>query len=140
MALEGNQGRLNPDLIPHSDRGVQYCCRDYISLLTKTKIAISMTQSGDPYENALAERVNRTSKEEMLQNRGFPTFETAQVAVKRAVESYNILRPHGRCDYYTPKQAHQMKGELGRRWRKSRHSSTDKMQSNEIKLTARNRT
>lgn len=62
MALKTNKGRLDSDLIHHSDRGVQYCCRDYISLLTKGKIAISMTQSGDPYENALAERVNRTIK------------------------------------------------------------------------------
>ena len=139
MALKGNQGQLGPTLIHHSDRGVQYCCRDYISLLTQAKIAISMTQSGDPYENALAERVNRTIKEEMLQNRGFLSFETAQVGVKYAIESYNTLRPHGSCNYYTPEQAHQMKGELGRRWRKSRRSSTDKMHSNEINLTTRNR-
>ncbi|WP_460980093.1 IS3 family transposase, partial [Spirosoma knui] len=86
MALHTNKGQLRAELIHHSDRGVQYCCRDYIGLLNHAKIAISMTQTGDPYENALAERVNRTIKEDMLQNRGFPSFKQAHVAVSRAIE------------------------------------------------------
>ena len=57
MALKANQNRLNAALIHHSDRGVQYCCTEYIALLKQAKVAISMTQNGDPYENALAERV-----------------------------------------------------------------------------------
>ena len=63
MAMKTNKGRLNTDLIHHSDRGVQYRCHAYIDRLRQRKIAISMTQNGDPYENALAERVNRTIKE-----------------------------------------------------------------------------
>lgn len=51
-------------LIHHSDRGSQYCCKDYVELLQNSNIAISMTQSGDPLENALAERVNGIIKEE----------------------------------------------------------------------------
>lgn len=139
MALKSNQGRLNPELIHHSDRGVQYGCSDYISLLTQTKIAISMTQSGDPYENALAERVNQTIKEEMLQNRGFPTVEAAQAGVKRAIDSYNTLRPHGSCNYYTPKQAHQMQGELGRRWRKCKSGNPEQTQVQESIFVTQNR-
>ena len=65
MALKANKSRLSNDLIHHSDRGVQYCCYEYIALLKGNKIAISMTEQGDPYENALAERMNRTIKEEM---------------------------------------------------------------------------
>lgn len=139
MALKTNKGRLSADLIHHSDRGVQYCCRDYIALLTQAKIAVSMRQTGDPYENALAERVNRTIKEDMLQNRGFPSVESAQVAVGRAIKSYNTLRPHGSCNYYTPEQAHQMEGELGRRWRKPKHRATEKIQSKEGILATQNR-
>ena len=45
-------------LIHHSDRGIQYCCQEYVSLLQDHRISISMTQSGSPYENAIAERVN----------------------------------------------------------------------------------
>lgn len=79
------------------------------------------TKSGDPYENVLAERVNRTIKEDMLQNRGFVMFELAQKAIKRAIEKYNTLRPHGSCNYQTSKEAHQMASELpksGERYRK----------------------
>jgi putative transposase len=52
--------RLYPGerLIHHSDRGSQYCCKEYIDVLNKHNIAISMTENGDPYENALAERMN----------------------------------------------------------------------------------
>ncbi|MFD2937503.1 IS3 family transposase [Spirosoma flavum] len=60
MALKANKTWQH--LIHHSDRGVQYCCHAYTGLLRKNKIAISMTEQGDPYENALAERVNRTIK------------------------------------------------------------------------------
>ena len=128
MALKTNKGRLDTTLIHHSDRGVQYCCREYTGLLLKAKIAISMTQSGDPYENALAERVNRTIKEDMLQNRGFVTFELAQQAVKRAVENYNTLRPHSSCNYHTPDEAHKMAGELPKKWRKTKARVIEKMQ------------
>lgn len=131
MAFKANKGRLNNSLIHHSDRGVQYCCRDYINLLEQHKVAISMTQNGDPYENALAERVNRTIKEDMLQNRGFVAFETAKEAISRAIANYNTLRPHGSCNYHTPAQAHQMEGELGRRWRKPKPSRREKVQEKE---------
>ena len=138
MALKTNKGRLDSDLIHHSDRGVQYCCLDYISLLTKGKVAISMTQSGDPYENALAERVNRTIKEDMLQNRGFVTFELAHEGVKRAIENYNILRPHGSCNYHTPEEAHHMTGELAKKWRKAKARPIEKVQPDDCIFATQN--
>ena len=104
-------------LIHHSDRGIQYCCRDYISLLVSAKIRISMTENSDPGENALAERVNGILKEELLENRRFTSFVAAQEAIKKAVDTYNHLRPHSSCDYLTPVQAHGQKGELRKRWR-----------------------
>lgn len=80
------------DLVHHSDPGVQCRCRDYTQALKQHEIRISIaspdftsgTENGDPYENALAERMNRTIKEEMLQNRRFPSFEEAREAIKRA--------------------------------------------------------
>ena len=131
MALKDNKKQLSRDIIHHSDRGVQYCCHDYIRLLNEHRIAISMTEQGDPYENALAERVNRTIKEEMLQNRGFINFTMAQEAIRCAIENYNKLRPHGSCDYHTPEQAHQMQGELAKRWRRSKPRDTEKVQQKE---------
>lgn len=59
------------ELIHHSDRGLQYCSSDYIEKLIANKIKISMTENGDPYENAIAERVNGILKYEILNNRWF---------------------------------------------------------------------
>ncbi|MEO6979751.1 MAG: DDE-type integrase/transposase/recombinase [Mucilaginibacter sp.] len=51
-------------LIHHSDSGSQYCCSDYVEILQDNEISISMTQSGDPRDNAIAERVNGILKRE----------------------------------------------------------------------------
>jgi transposase InsO family protein len=53
-------------LIHHSDRGSQYCCKPYVDLLRHNNIAISMTLNGDPYENAIAERVNGILKQNLI--------------------------------------------------------------------------
>ncbi len=78
----------SPILIHHSDRGTQYCCKDYVALLTKNNIQISMTQSGDPLENALAERVNGILKDELLQEQ-YVDFKQARQGVSLAVSIYN---------------------------------------------------
>jgi putative transposase len=104
-------------LIHHSDRGLQYCCQDYIELLSSHTIQISMTSQGDPGENAIAERINRTIKEE-FHCRAFLTFEQAKAAIAKTIRAYNNLRPHASCDYLTPSQAHQQEGPLKKRWRK----------------------
>jgi transposase InsO family protein len=68
MALSGFKKRseTSGQLIHHSDRGSQYCSTSYVSLLQKNHIEISMTQNGDPLENAIAERVNGIIKDEYL--------------------------------------------------------------------------
>jgi transposase InsO family protein len=104
-------------LIHHSDRGIQYCCKEYIQLLCSHNIQISMTSQGDPGENALAERINRTIKEE-FNCRAFLSFDLAKAAITKAILAYNQLRPHASCDYLTPSQAHQQQGPLKKRWRK----------------------
>ena len=115
---------------------MQYCCHEYTGQLRKAQIAISMTEQGDPYENALAERVNRTIKEEMLLNRRFVNYEAAQEAVQVAIENYNRVRPHRSCNYYTPQQAHQMRGELTKKWRVRKHLQPEKVQSMLTRVTA----
>lgn len=128
MAIKENKSHLCTNLIHHSDRGVQYCCREYIDLLNLHNISISMTEQGDPYENALAERMNRTIKEDMLLNRCFFDIQAAEEKIRWAIENYNTLRPHGSCDYLTPEQAHQMKGPLTKRWRASKREKKQKVQ------------
>ena len=76
-----------------------------------------MTNQGDPGENAIAERINRTIKEE-FHCRAILTFEQAQAAIAKTIQTYNNLRPHASCDYLTPSQAHQQEGPLKKRWRK----------------------
>lgn len=125
MALKANE--VGSKLIHHSDRGVQYCCREYTGLLRRHKVAISMTEQGDPYENALAERVNRTIKQEMLLNRSFVNYEVAREAVQQAIENYNRLRPHRSCNYHTPEQAHRMQGELAKKWRIRKRRQQEKI-------------
>jgi transposase InsO family protein len=113
MAL-GHSTRNLDHLIHHSDRGTQYCSNEYIKLLKKHEIAISMTRDGDPGENAIAERVNGTIKNEFY-CRGFLSFRLAQEGIAKAIHAYNQLRPHASCDYLTPAQAHNKAGVLNKR-------------------------
>jgi transposase InsO family protein len=114
MALANNPDRSN--LIHHSDRGVQYCCDEYVKLLEDKTIKISMTENGDPLENAIAERVNGILKQELLKE-VYPGFEAAQKEVAIACSTYNHLRPHGSIDNLKPAEAHQGSGELKKRWK-----------------------
>ena len=104
-------------LIHHSDRGIQYCCADYVKLLEHYDIKISMTENGDPYENALAERVNGILKHEFLLEKTFGSFAEASTAVNNAIEKYNHIRPHDSCDKLTPMQAHERNGYLYKHWK-----------------------
>ncbi len=114
MALKNNPHR--DSLIHHSDRGVQYCCDAYVKLLKENKLKISMTENGDPLENAIAERVNGILKQELLEEL-FPDFRTAQREVAIARSTYNHLRPHGSIDNLKPSEAHQQSGKLKKRWK-----------------------
>lgn len=114
MALKNNPqlGRL----IHHSDRGSQYCCADYVAILDKHFIKISMTQSGDPLENAIAERVNGILKDELLE-KIYSNYEQAKQAIAIAISIYNHQRPHSSINMLTPIEAHLREGELKRRWK-----------------------
>ena len=114
MAMENNP-EIN-SLTHHSDRGVQYCSADYVGLLQKNNIAISMTQSGDPLENALAERVNGILKDELLEEI-YSDFDQARQAVAVAISTYNYYRPHSSIDMLTPVKAHLKSGELIKHWK-----------------------
>ena len=94
--------------VHHSDRGVQYCCDRYVAVLQSRAIAISMTQSGSPYENAMAERVNGILKTEFDLDSTFKDYREAVRAVSRAIDIYNRVRPHFSCALRTPEHTHQM--------------------------------
>ena len=107
-------------LIHHSDRGLQYCSKEYIDLLTMASIGISMTENGDPYENAIAERANGILKGEFAIDQAYKGFEQAQEAVLKAIKAYNSMRPHASCNYLTPDEAHKQTGKLKSKWKKEK--------------------
>lgn len=108
----------NQQLIHHSDRGIQYCCEPYVSALQQNNIAISMTQDGSPYDNALAERVNGILKTELNLRKIFDSYSEAVPVVHQAIDAYNRLRPHMSIDNLTPNKAHYSPLKLQKRWKK----------------------
>jgi transposase InsO family protein len=106
MALSGLGSEPHFQLIHHSDRGIQYCSREYVKLLQDYDIKISMTENGDPLENAIAERVNGIIKDEYLYDRQVNSMKEAKALLNSVVELYNTDRPHMSIGNFTPEQIH----------------------------------
>lgn len=104
------EDRLN--LIHHSDRGIQYCSQAYVNLLQDYEIKISMTENGDPLENAVAERVNGIIKEEYLETYEVNNLKEAKNLLKKVIELYNIERPHMSIGNFTPEAIHLSKNQF----------------------------
>jgi transposase InsO family protein len=117
MALAHIDKRQGKYLIHHSDRGIQYCSKEYIEVLESYHIQISMTENGDPLENLIAERVNGILKNEYFLHQPVYSLLQAQLVLEQAVFLYNYKRPHLSCDMLPPEQAHQQEGKLKRRWK-----------------------
>jgi len=107
---------ISHELIHHSDRGIQYCCNQYVQVLQGNKVLISMTQNGSPYENAIAERVNGILKTEFNLNRTFKNYSDTIEPVSKAITAYNQIRPHFSIGLLTPEQAHQTIGIEPKKW------------------------
>ncbi len=91
----------------HSDRGLQYCSNEYQNLLKRSKINCSMTESYDPYANAVAERVNGILKAEFIGYKNKHSLKTMNKLIKNSIDIYNDQRPHFSCFYKTPRQMHE---------------------------------
>ncbi len=85
-------------VIHHSDRGIQYCSHEYVNLLQQNHALISMTQSGDPLENAMAERLNGILKTELI-SRSYEDIDKAALSIARTVIVYNYKRRHSSLNY-----------------------------------------
>ena len=123
MALERLGDTPVPDLIHHSDRGVQYASYAYTDILKAKGIKISMTECGDPKDNAVAERVNGIIKNELLMGMSFFSIGEVRKAVKAAVGFYNNERPHMSLDWRTPAEAALCTGELEKAWKSYREEA-----------------
>ncbi len=97
------------NLTHHSDRGSQYCCNEYVNLLQGLGVRISMTQTGDPLHNALAERMNNTIKNGWLFDCENSSFRQVDAAIEKAVRIYNTVRPHQALGMKTPQEAMEKK-------------------------------
>jgi len=131
MALKGRTG--TGPLIHHSDRGSQYCSEAYVDTLKG--ISISMTESGNPRDNAIAERVNGILKQELLKE-VYPNIKQAQQDVVLAIDIYNKIRPHSSIDMMTPEKAHVKTGAIYNRWKGVFKDSVKKAEPGNINPTA----
>ena len=116
MALKRLERKVEVNLIHHSDRGIQYASSEYVDILNRNHISISMTETGDPKDNAQAERINNTMKNELLKDIRFTSLDEVIAAVSRAVGFYNNERPHMSIDMMTPAQAATYEGSIKKWW------------------------
>lgn len=119
MALSGLVKDLENtfQLTHHSDRGIQYCSHGYVKILQDNNIRISMTESGDPLENAIAERVNGIIKEEYLQDYIVKNIKEAKKVLDLVIKLYNEDRPHNSISNLLPNQVHKERLKTERLWK-----------------------
>lgn len=115
MALRQRKDKNH--LIHHSDRGSQYASYKYMRLLKRNGIMPSMTENGDPRENAIAERVNGILKEEFFKYMQL-TENNINKEIANAITNYNTRRIHYSIGLMTPEEAHRSTGKLDRMWKK----------------------
>ena len=119
MALSTIDCKTACRLIHHSDRGSQYCSYAYVEELTARGISISMTESGNPLENAIAERANGIIKREWLYKMTIATIDECKVILDRIINFYNTERPHMSIGWQTPAQVHRQSGAQKKCWKAS---------------------
>ena len=137
VALRGSDALTG--LIHHSDRGVQYCCDAYVTMLKEHDSTISMTEDYKPTDNAIAERINGILKvENVYPQRQLPTFEYARNLIPRFIQFYNYRRPHMSIGYKVPAVAHMEQGEQKKMWKKTIYAQKDAdNEKNSVSLPSR---
>jgi transposase InsO family protein len=116
MALDQNNISTNK-IIHHSDRGVQYCSEEYVRILHENQILISMTESGDPLDNPIAERINGIIKDEYLNHYQLNNKKEVEKKLNESILLYNSYRPHLSCNMLTPSDVHQNNLPVKRLWK-----------------------
>ena len=102
------QRTITPNLVHHSDRGTQYAANVYANLLKEQGIRISMSRSGNPYDNAQAERFIKTLKYEEIYLNEYENFAEARFRIGDFLEEvYNHKRLHSKLGYVPPAEFEQ---------------------------------
>ena len=125
MAYKSIDEETAKGLIHHSDRGSQYCSQNYVSILKSHGSQISMTQTGDPLENAIAERANGILKTEWLYRMTIPTRKVCKKELTRIIAFYNDERPHMSIGNQTPSVAHTQAGPQQKMWKNPWENSSN---------------
>ena len=115
-------------VIHHSDRGLQYCSNDYVELLETNHARISMTQNGDPYENAMAERVNGILKSELI-SESYTDLKAAMQHIARCITVYNYKRVHSSLNWQIPDKVHSQQGPQIKKWKNYYRAKKLKLQA-----------
>jgi putative transposase len=121
MALNNIEGPVN-QLIHHSDRGTQYCWKEYVGALHEKSISVSMTQTGNPRENAIAERINGIIKHEYMDFYPIKNLQQAKQALENAVNLYNTERPHLSLGMLVPENVHRDNLQVEKLWSNKSYS------------------
>ena len=122
MALKNRS--YDKTLIHHSDRGLQYCSHEYQNLLNQHNINTSMTEKYDPYENAIAERINGILKQEFDIAKEVKEVKLKEELIKDSINIYNNQRPHLSNHMLTPSKMHEQQS-LKRKEYKSKKLNKD---------------
>jgi len=125
LALKKALAQKPPEtiVIHHSDRGIQYCSTEYVNLLQQHHAMISMTNNGDPLENAVAERVNGILKTELISSY-YTDTDAASIHITRCITIYNYRRRHSSLNWQIPAAVHTQKGPQIRRWKNYYQNNT----------------
>jgi len=124
MAIKCRKDNKIP-LIHHSDRGVQYCADSYQNVLIKNGIQCSMTNNGDPYENAVAERINGILKQEFTIDNYHADLNIMRKLVKETINIYNDQRPHYSNYMLTPNHMHEQNSIQMRTYKRKNSSKNE---------------
>jgi transposase InsO family protein len=126
MALN-NKEHHRTNTIHHSDRGIQYCFPEYTEFAASNGMLLSTTEKYDPYENAVAERINQTMKYEFGLIKTIPSLEIANKMLQQAVAIYNNQRRHRSIEMQTPSYAHTHQKHTYRSYKKQAARDVDKV-------------
>jgi transposase InsO family protein len=94
-----------PGLVHHSDRGIQYACREYVALLEANGMTPSMSRPANPYDNASCESFMKTLKQEEIYANDYRDLEHLRACIAEFLDRYyNRLRLHSALGYRTPEE------------------------------------
>lgn len=135
MAVK-NRETTHENIIHHSDRGIQYCCPDYVEFAQKKGMILSTTEKYDPYENAVAERMNETLKYEFGMIKTIPNLQVANKMLQEAVEVYNNERRHCSLEMKTPNYAHTNQKHKYKSYKKNKQKKDEESTNDESMQSA----